>query len=161
MATGEKKKSHFEFENTFTCSCHPYAGDHPPPLAKKTLASLYSGGLLAETSLQSRTVRNILSFHFNAHLVRNCEKKKKCWFCATGLGGKSVLRTVSAPYMEYLIFKPANFFRQYFCQNCFFGNARCECSNTKTNDIWLWKCFQMFSSVNSCAWYLTVAQPEA
>ena len=61
-------------------------------------------------------------------------KKKKCWFCANWLG---VLRTVSAPYMEYLIFKPGNFIRQYFCQNCVFGNARCECSNTKTHDIWL------------------------
>ena len=44
-----------------TCCCHPYAGDHPPPLASRTLASLYTGGSLADSpSLQLRTVQNIL-----------------------------------------------------------------------------------------------------
>ena len=59
----------------FTCCCHPYSSDHRPPLASRTLASLYTGGSVAETSLQIRTVQNIFPSHQSQFRQKLCKKQ--------------------------------------------------------------------------------------
>ena len=65
----------------FTCCCHPYTGDHGPPLDRRTLASLYSGGSLAETSLTASKAGQYGIFGLltgNLNLAKKlCEKQAK------------------------------------------------------------------------------------